>query len=101
MEFWMAGFLVIPKVYAVIASPFSIQNHISFFLRKMHPSQFRLPIQFIFGNSCGLHIFSTLSFGKLKRIDFLSFPYHHPILLFSLLWPPQRASLALGDLHNG
>ena len=22
MEFWMAGFLVIPKVYAVIASPF-------------------------------------------------------------------------------
>ena len=23
MEFWMAGFLVIPKVYAVIASPFS------------------------------------------------------------------------------
>ena len=24
-KFWMAGFLVIPKVYAVIASPFSIQ----------------------------------------------------------------------------
>ena len=24
MEFWMAGFLVIPKVYAVIASPFSV-----------------------------------------------------------------------------
>ena len=24
MEFWMAGFLVIPKVYAVIASPFNI-----------------------------------------------------------------------------
>ena len=24
MEFWMAGFLVIPKVYAVIASPFKI-----------------------------------------------------------------------------
>ena len=23
MEFWMAGFLVIPKVYAVIASPFN------------------------------------------------------------------------------
>ena len=23
MEFWMAGFLVIPKVYAVIASPFT------------------------------------------------------------------------------
>ena len=23
IKFWMAGFLVIPKVYAVIASPFS------------------------------------------------------------------------------
>ena len=26
MEFWMAGFLVIPKVYAVIASPFMYIN---------------------------------------------------------------------------
>ena len=25
-KFWMAGFLVIPKVYAVIASPFSIHS---------------------------------------------------------------------------
>ena len=24
-KFWMAGFLVIPKVYAVIASPFSLR----------------------------------------------------------------------------
>jgi hypothetical protein len=28
MEFWMAGFLVIPKVYAVIASPFSKANEV-------------------------------------------------------------------------
>ena len=27
MEFWMAGFLVIPKVYAVIASPFSFWSN--------------------------------------------------------------------------
>ena len=29
MEFWMSGFLVIPKVYAVIASPFRNRNHIT------------------------------------------------------------------------
>ena len=27
IKFWMAGFLVIPKVYAVIASPFSARDY--------------------------------------------------------------------------
>ena len=40
MEFWMAGFLVIPKVYAVIASPFSKrQNHEEDFFQIMCASQ--------------------------------------------------------------
>ena len=35
MEFWMAGFLVIPKVYAVIASPFSHWNFL-YSVRILH-----------------------------------------------------------------
>ena len=34
MEFWMAGFLVIPKVYAVIASPFTLFFRLAYW-RKM------------------------------------------------------------------
>ena len=35
MEFWMAGFLVIPKVYAVIASPFSVSSFVVTFSVQM------------------------------------------------------------------
>ena len=48
MEFWMAGFLVIPKVYAVIASPFSTKKpKLSFtYCRFLHQNNLRtIPTQ--------------------------------------------------------
>ena len=35
IKFWMAGFLVIPKVYAVIASPFSVSSFVVTFSVQM------------------------------------------------------------------
>ena len=46
MEFWMAGFLVIPKVYAVIASPFNeISSYRDSVLARPYCTSFVLPIR--------------------------------------------------------
>ena len=84
MEFWMAGFLVIPKVYAVIASPFSD----IFQLHKIMPNFCQcVPIESKW-KSDSKSFFDFFILTKALTPNEYNTPFRYLLLISSEIWPP-------------